>query len=276
MPAIDTKAVIWMRNRLHPLLTVLVKSKIKYAIEPLNDFLAIPGKPIIFAANHSTSFDIPIAVKATRRRSYILLGKQNLYLIDRLFFWLNGAIWVDRKDRAAQSAAKRVLLEYLSHGQSIIWFPEGTWNLTPSLLMLPMKWGIIDVARRAGAQIIAMSLDFDRGKNLCRVKFAPPIADDALESNAEGIRLLRDRMATLRWEMMEDQPVLPRAETDLKALREDVEKALAEYPPLDWAYERSCIYEPANCTAPDAAFAHLRHLIPCRENAFLFRGIGSC
>ena len=48
MPTIDAKAVIWMRDRLHPLLVALAKSKIKYDIEPLNNFHAIPGMPIIF------------------------------------------------------------------------------------------------------------------------------------------------------------------------------------------------------------------------------------
>lgn len=273
MPTIDTKTVIWLRDRLHPLLVALAKSKIKYDIEPLNYFHAVPAKPIIFAGNHSTPYDMPIATKATRRRSYVLLGKQSLYFIDRLFFLLNGVIWVDRKDRLALSEAKIILLKYLSCGQSIIWFPEGTWNLTPNLLMLPTKWGIIEVARQADAQIIAMALDYDRGKNLCRVKFAPPITGDDLKDNAAGIRLLRDTMATLRWEMMADQPVLSRADTDLGALKAEVEKAIEEYPLLDWEYEQSCIYAPPNYIAPDTAFEHLRHLIPCRENAFLFRGV---
>lgn len=271
MPTIDTKAVIWIRDRLHPLLVALAKSKIKYDIEPLNNFHAVPGKPIIFAANHSTSFDMPIVTKATQRRSYILLGKQDLYLIDRLFFLLNGTIWVDRKDKLALSVAKSTMLRYLSRGQSIIWFPEGTWNLTPNLLMLPMKWGIIEVARQADAQIIAMALDYDRDKNLCRVKFAQPITGDDLKDNAAGIRLLRDTMATLRWEMMADKPILSRAETDPEALKAEIEKAIEEYPLLDWEYEQSCIYTPPNYIAPDIAFDHLRHLIPCKENAVLFR-----
>ena len=167
--------------------------------------------------------------------------------------------------------AKRTLLKYLSLGQSVAWFPEGTWNLTPNLLMLPMKWGIIEVARQADAQIIAIALDYDRDKNLCRVKFAPPITGDDLKDNAAGIRLLRDTMATMRWEMMADKPALSRAETDTEALKAEVEKAIEEYPALDWKYEQTCIYEPPNYIKPDVAFEHLRHLIPCQENAFLFR-----
>lgn len=271
MPTIDTKAVIWMRDRLHPLLVALAKSKIKYDIEPLNNFYAVPGKPIVFAGNHSMPFDFPILTKVTKRRSYVFVGRQNLPVVDQIFFALNGVIFADRKDKQEMTEAKRTLLKYLSLGQSVAWFPEGTWNLTPNLLMLPMKWGIIEVARQADAQIIAMALDYDRDKNLCRVKFAPPITGDGLKDNQVGIRLLRDAMATLRWEMMADKPTLSRAETDPEALKAEVEKAIEEYPLLDWEYEQSCIYEPPNCIGPDMAFEHLRHLIPCKENAFLFR-----
>ena len=92
-----------------------------------------------------------------------------------------------------------------------------------------------------------------------------------MKDNAAGIRLLRDTMATMRWEMMADKPALSRAETDTEALKAEVEKAIEEYPALDWKYEQTCIYEPPNYIKPDVAFEHLRHLIPCQENAFLFR-----
>lgn len=271
MPTIDTTAVIWARDRLHPFLVALAKSKIKYDIELLNNFHAIPGKPIIFAGNHSMPFDFPILTKATKRRSYVFVGRQHLPLVDRIFFVLNGVIFADRKNKQEMAAAKRTLLKYLSLGQSIAWFPEGTWNLTPNLLMLPMKWGIIEVARHANAQIIPLALDYDRDKNLCRIKYGQPITGNDLKNNAAGIRHLRDTMATLRWDMMSDKPMLSRVKTDPEALKADVEKAIAEYPTLDWEYEQSCIYMPPNYIAPDTAFEHLRHLIPCRENAFLFR-----
>lgn len=269
--ATDSDVVIWMRDRLHPLLVALAKSKIKYDIEPLNDFHALPGKPIIFAGNHSMPYDFPILTKVTKRRSYVFVGRQNLPLVDQIFFALNGVIYADRKSKREMVTAKGTLLKYLSLGQSVAWFPEGTWNLTPNLLMLPMKWGIIEVACQANAQIIPLALDYDRSKNLCRVKFGASLAGTDLVDNRNGIRTLRDVMATLRWEMMEDRSTLPRAKTDPEELKKEVEMAIDEYPTLDWAYECSCIYEPPNYISPDKAFEHFQHLILCKENAFLFR-----
>lgn len=145
--------------------------------------------------------------------------------------------------------------------------------MTSNLLMLPMRWGIINVASQADAQIIPMALDYDRNKNLCRVKFGASLSGDDLADNRDGIRTLRDTIATLRWETMADRPALSRAETDPEGLRKEVETAIAEYPVLEWEYERSCIYEPPSYISPNVAFEHLKHLVPCRENAFLFRGI---
>lgn len=227
------------------------------------------GKPIIFAANHSAFQDIPIMLRVTKRRSYIFAGKQNLAFEDQLFFTLNGTIWVDRKRKEDMATSKNALLAYLVKGQSTLWFPEGTWNLTPSQLMMPMKWGIIDIARTAGAQIVPAALDYDREKNTCRIKFCAPMEGDALENKAEAIRDLRDTMATLRWDFMSEQEPLHRGETSAEQLQKEMYRVFDEYPPLDWAYESSCIYHPH--TEPGEAFAYLDKLIPCEENAFLFR-----
>ncbi len=52
MPKTDSKAVIWVRDRLYPLLIILSKPKIKYDIVPLNCPKVLPGMSVIFAGNH--------------------------------------------------------------------------------------------------------------------------------------------------------------------------------------------------------------------------------
>ena len=134
--------------------------------------------------------------------------------------------------------------------------------------MLPMKWGIIDVAAQAGAQIVPTVLDYDRKAMRCCVSFGTPIAPDETTDKAEAIRELRDAMATLRWELWEKQTPLKRDELDRVSLKEGIFVALKEYPPLDWDYEQTVIFQ--SYTSPQEAFAHLEHLNPCRENAFLW------
>lgn len=265
-PLADSDFVIKAKDLLYPLLMWLTGTKVRYKINKVNECAILPDKPIIFVANHGAFQDTPIMLRVTGRRSYIFSGKQNLAFIDWIFFVLNGAIWVDRKDKADMASSKNALIAYLQKGQSILWFPEGTWNLTPSQLMMPMKWGIIDMARQAGAQIIPAALDYDREKNTCRVKFGAPLAGDALENKAEAICDLRDTMATLRWDLMCDQPVLHRGNVTVEQLQKEMYRVIDEYPPLDWEYESSCIYHPH----PQAEIVP-SDLIPKRDNAFLFR-----
>ena len=243
-PLTDSGFAIKARDFLYPILMFLTGTKVRCKVEVVNPCEPLPGKPIIFAANHSAFEDTPIMLRVTKRRSYIFSGKQNLAFIDWVFFALNGAIWVDRKSKTDMAATKDGILEYLRKGQSVLWFPEGTWNLTPSQLVMPMKWGIIDVTRVAGAQIIPAALDYDRDANLCRVKFGAPMADGALENKAEAIRDLRDTMATLRWDLMCGQPVLHREKITPEQLRKEMYRVLDDYPPLNWEYESSCIYDP--------------------------------
>lgn len=207
----DTRSriAVSLRNTIHPFILLLTKTRVKYKIHIEKAPVPLRDKPVIFAINHTNSFDVPIVAEATwrtmRLRSMILAGKQNLWLSDKLFFYLNGVIWVDRKSKKEMAAVKNILIDYLNKKQAIMWSPEGTWNLTDNLLMLPMKWGIIDVASQAGAQIIPVVLDYNRKSIRCCVSFGMPIAPDETTDKADAIRELRDAMATLRWELWEKQ-----------------------------------------------------------------------
>lgn len=261
-----------LRDIIHPFVLILTKSRVKFQVIWEQPPASLMDKPIIFAVNHTNSFDSPIAAKAISRvfgrRCYLLVGKQRLWFSDKLWFFLNGTIWVDRTDPADIAAVKDTIIAYLRRDQSIMWFPEGTWNLTDNLLMLPMKWGIIDVASKAGAQIVPVVLDYDRMTMSCRVNFGMPIAPDKTTNKADAIRELRDSMATLRWKLWEKQTPLKYDEIDRAALKEDILLAIEEYTPLDLDFEQSIIFQPY--TSPEEAFAHLEYVIPSRGNAFLW------
>ena len=242
-PLTDSTFVIKLRDKLYPFLMLLTKTKVRYKVQTMNDCAYLPDKPVIFAANHSAFPDTPIMLRVTGRRSYILGGRQKLPFLDWLLVSLNGMIWVDRKNRADMAAVKIALTEYLKKGQSILWFPEGTWNLTDNLLMLPMRWGIIDIAKRCDAQILPVALDYNRADMVCRVQFGAPFVGGDFADKTEAIRNLRDRMATLRWELMSRQKVVHRGK-DTKWMREEMFEAVREYPAFDHAYESGCVFVP--------------------------------
>ena len=115
-PLTDSGLIVKVRDFLYPILMFLTGTKVRCKVETVNTYTELPGKPIIFAANHSAFQDTPIMLRVTKRRSYALLGTQNLAFIDRVFFALNGTIWVDRRDKVDMAATKNGILAYLQKG----------------------------------------------------------------------------------------------------------------------------------------------------------------
>ena len=261
-----------LRDIIHPLVLLLTKSRVKFQVTWEQPPAQLMDKPVIFAVNHTNSFDSPIAAKAIShvfgRRCYLLVGKQRLWFSDKLWFFLNGTIWVDRANPAEMSTVKDTIINYLRQGQSIMWFPEGTWNLTDNLLMLPMKWGIIDVAVRAEAQIVPTVLDYDRETMICSVRFGIPMAPDSTINLTDAICDLRNAMASLRWTAWEQKVPLQKGEIDRAKLKQAVHIALEEYSPIDWDYEKRIIFWPN--PSPEEVFIPIDSLEPRWENAFLF------
>ena len=261
---------MFLKDILRPVLSLIASFRVPYKVVVTETAHLLPDRPAIYAVNHFCFADTPLMGRIAPKRSYILLGKQRLGFSDWLYFILNGVIFVDRKDKADMAASKQAMSAYLDKGRSIVMFPEGTWNLTENQLMLPMKWGIIiDIAKETGAQVVPVVLEYDREHKKCFVRFGDPMTFAPEDSKADAISTLRGTMATMRWEFMEHKGTFSRAEMDVDAERRALRYSIEEYPPIDWEYESSCIYHPH--TEPEEAFAHLNRLIPCKENAFLFR-----
>lgn len=265
----ENKAIMLFKDLIHPVLSLIASFRVPYKVIIEQPCRSLQEEPVIYVVNHSCFADTPIMGRITPQRSYILLGKQRLGISDWLYFILNGVIFVDRKDKEDTAASKLAMTAYLSKGRSIVMFPEGTWNLTDNQLMLPMKWGVIDVAKETGAQIVPTVLEYSQEQKKCFARFGEPMVMSPEDSKAEAMSALRDTMASMRWGFWERNGLFSRAELDLDAEQRKLFYAVEEYPPINWEYECSCIYHPY--FEPQDAFAHLHILIPGRENAFLLR-----
>lgn len=60
---------------------------------------------VIYAFNHSCFLDVPISLEVIKRHCYILMGVQNLRIIDKLFFIMNGVAWIDRHNAKSRNDA---------------------------------------------------------------------------------------------------------------------------------------------------------------------------
>lgn len=218
----------------------------------------------IYAVNHSNKYDAPYTCEIISKQSYVLVGKQPLELIDRLFFIINGTVWVDRKDKVDKKKSSAEMINLLKNGANFVMFPEGTWNLTPSKPMLPLYWGIIDIAKFSDKPIIPVVLEYT--KENCYVSFGDAMYIEQTDDKGEKIGELRDRFATLKWttwEMFDDTG----CNTESK-WNSEVCKRITEYPKLDIEYEQSVVRREYD--AVKKVFAHLENIHIGMDTAFLF------
>ena len=229
------------------ILIALSSGRLKFAVSIENE---PDSRPAIIAFNHTNSFDIPVALRAVKQDCVVLVGEQRLGFADKLFFWLAGTVYTDRLSRDDGTRTKEVLVSLLKQGKSVIWFPEGTWNLTDNQLMLPMKWGIIEVARKASVPIVPGALMYNRDDMICSVRFGAPLEQNDLKPKKEAVERLRDEIASQRWELMTRTKMLERSAIDVDELRGQITCAIDEYPSIQWEYEEQCVFVPKNPVSP--------------------------
>lgn len=233
------------RSIIHPILlqglNMVEKTNIVYTNEL--DLKGYNG-PVIYAPNHSNVHDFPMICRILKRHVYVLVGND----IDNGFFntkmlELNGVVFVDRKDKTSCRLAKNAILELLAKGESVVMFPEGTWNLDSVKLIHDFKWGIIDIARISGFPILPIGMKYNINDS-CYVRFGELMFVDTMDDLALKQDELHTAMSTLVWDIINSVPMKSRA-TDYDEIKRSyddyVAKCLEEFP-YDIAYERSLIF----------------------------------
>ncbi|MEG2322377.1 MAG: lysophospholipid acyltransferase family protein [Bacilli bacterium] len=253
------------QNFIHPVLLKSVKLLRKFDIKIIGKNTIPKEEPLIFALNHSNSHDFPTASEVVKEHCYLLAGKENLNLITKILFYLNGVIFVRRKDKQNRSQAKTKLIDHLYKGDNVLIFPEGTWNLSENKIMLPLNWGIIDVSIKTGVPIIPIIMEYtDDG---CYVNIGEKFIPNLSETKKEQIGQLSDIMASLRWEIWEQLPTIDDSKKQKDQYKKNIDKVLKEYPKLDYSFEQTIIRKTADNY--DEVFDHLKHLSYTKNNAFL-------
>ena len=222
----------------------------------------------IFAVNHFNGYDFPMAARVIQNHFYILADfSMQKDLVVNLLNRINGCVYTDRQSKSDRQAAKQKLINLLRDGESVLLFPEGTWNFHPAKLLLPLNWGVIDIARSAKVPIIPIVLLYGETETYANVgKPFWPTEDKGIE-----IESLKERMSTLLWDVLEKTGVKTHEQFEKEYESYYIKQQLSTYKKLNFAYETSVIRKEHE--EPEEVFAHLEKIIPTRNNAFLFRRI---
>ena len=230
-------------KKLHELLFPFVKNISKKYIhgELIIDSKSSYKGPVIYAVNHTNVSDTPVVFHTLNKQAYILAGTKSQKLIDSIGFNLNGVVWVDRHSAKSRKKSTEKIYKLLSSGGSVMWFPEGTWNLMDNLLMLPMRYGIVKMAAKAKVPIVPISIHYAGNKIYSTV--GEPVIVTADEDMISAITRLRDVMATMKYEQMEACGVYKRTDVEKKEFEDLIRASLDEYPTFNREYEEKCVFK---------------------------------
>ncbi len=206
-----SKGGISIRKKLNPLVKAFAPFMSKYKMKVSERKDVATDRPVIFSATHGFRDDILFTMRAIKAHGYILFGNihQLFYSYEGIAIWLNGVVLVDRTDKESRQASKEKMKYVLRSGGNLIVYPEGTWNKSENLLILQLFGGIYDIAKETGAVVVPVATHLEGKYVFVSVGEA---LDIAVYKKTEGLAVLRDEMATLKWELMERYSYVTRNE----------------------------------------------------------------
>lgn len=315
----QVKGTKW-RDLLHPILLKLLSLNRKYIdkqnLTILNDarrndkkktfgelvkniFNKEKSKPVIYAITHIDKYDFQLVSEAIKDHQYPFAGDpETMYRsFDGLALGLNGVIYCDTESKTDRNIAKNTAIETLEKGHNLLIYPEGVWNVTSNLLMLPLFPGIIEMAKETGCEIVPVAIeryDKDYIVNIGSEFDVNQYLNTGLSVDQVKEKL-RDEMATLKWSIMESLPKEQSAEEiyyntrrrDLGSYDEEEEKFKTErlnewtnpetkMPYYNWELIKSRTFKEKDkytgyrVNIPEDAFSYMSRVKIKRNNIFMF------
>lgn len=236
------------------------------------------NQSIIFCITHIGKHDIEICSQIIKKHYYLLSGDfENLHgTLEGTVVELNGVIYLNKYDKADRARSKEKSIEILKKGGNVMWFPEGIWNLSPNRPILPLPFGIIEVALKANAVIVPLAIE-QYGKSFYvnigekfDVAWYASRYTNVVEMKSMAIMDLRDIMATLKWEIWEHVQQWKREELPSDYFEEFINERLKEWHGFTYEDVLAREFHPKSIIAPKEVFAGLGVIEPNKTNAFLF------
>lgn len=207
---------IELRKKMHPIINFILKvdqifsreSNIVISDKSYKD----PNVSKIYACTHIGGNDIQRTFQIIKEPAYLMLGDPGILYKMPIYqgLKLNGVIPLETKNRTDRKIAYSRSIELLTNGGNLLIYPEGAWNVSPNVIVMKTFNGTVRMAKETGVDIIPIAVEqygksfyFNVGENY-------QIDKDTTKTDAELNLELRDKLVTLKWEIMESQPMVKR------------------------------------------------------------------
>ncbi len=215
------------REIVHRVYRQIARSVRKYEIDiDYSNYPSSNDGGVIFACNHSNSHDFYTIQEVFIHNVIVFAGSEGLDLPSRILFKLVGTVLIDRSNKPSCAKGVEHLIKHLHAGKNIVIFPEATWNIHPSKLLLPMKLGVIKIAQRSERPIVPVIFDYVECLSPCNnemdiiekcvVRFGTPIFVGKTDNHIDKLDELREQLATIRWNIWESGGLFKREEIDVE------------------------------------------------------------
>lgn len=204
---LSRRAVVY-RRRIKPIIK-LIGPLFLSCKQRIESRAKLPEQPVIYVSNHHFKDDAAGTALACKRNAWFLFGSlpQFFNSFDGISAWLNGVILINRNNKKSKQRAYNLCVDALNTGVDIIVYPEGVWNKTPNKPILDLWPGFYRLSKETGCPVVPVihykrEFQSTNKKDIIHTIVDNPI-DVSKMDELEAIRVVRDRMATLYWNLME-------------------------------------------------------------------------
>lgn len=271
-----TKTGIQIRKVFYPIFRKIIPFTVRRKMVVISRGKIPKKEPIIFVSTHEFREDAEAAYLAAGKVAFIVNGSVSIVMnsFDGITNWIVGMILVNRADKDSRKAVKNKMIYALRMGESIILYPEGTWNKSPNQIISGLFPGVYEVARATGCPIVPMA--HQREGELIYSKVGDAF-DISGMSRYKAMETVKEQLSTLKYELMETcgqvkRKYLPVGIEAENYWKEYINALMAEVPLYDYELEKYTKWVDKDVTAPTEAFSFFKRMKPSKYNAFLYRG----
>lgn len=220
-----------IRRKINPILINLlhIKSKLMgLTYENISNKSGNNEKTVIYAITHIGKFDYEMVVEALGLCAYPFAGDWELMYatVDDYFLRTNGVLYIDTSDKEDRQNSFKYMCKLLKQGTSMVIFPEGIWNLSPSLPVHRLFPGCVQAAKECNVPIVPIAVEQVEKHFIVNVGDEIDVNDI---EEAEAVQKLRDTLATLKWNIWEHIPHIRRSDIPPNYYEDLVDKRLSEF-----------------------------------------------
>lgn len=271
---------IELRKRIHFLINVILKIDQLLSKETItiigDEHNTNTNKPRIYACTHIGGNDIQRTFQVIKEPAYLMLGDPGILYKKMIYKGLemNGVIPLETTDKEDRKIAYTRAIELLNKGGNLLIYPEGAWNVSPNLVVMKIFTGTVRMAKETGAEIIPIAVEQYGNNFYFNIGSNYTITSDSTKNDKELTSELRDKLVTLKWEIMEHQPMLLRKDVHPNQL-EEFQKEIVDRCNYGYGFSLQDAlnesYHDRNVSTYLDVFSFLEDLEVKPQNAFLAR-----